>query len=332
MGDVEDIANVISAIAGQTHLLALNAKIEAARAGEAGLGFGIVAAEVKALSKATAEATEQVRVIVAGIQAGSVRASDAINQITGTMSLICESTSSIASAVSQQNATTREIGRVSVTAADDARDISGRVSAVHNRAREVAYVGARNDAAGSEEFASLEAAFRTAIEGYRVGAFVAALGSSDAVHVDQAQLNAMGTTTADGVTSVLDTVVGNGLNEFAYTGAWLHGSGYETDPGGDAYCSVPGDRVEMRFAGRKLRFTGCKDQQQVWPRCGSMARSRRSSTSTLRTGPTRCCGRAPNWRRVSTRSIWWCRRRRIRSRGTSGSAWPRSKLSPDPFL
>ena len=62
--------------------------------------------------------------------------------------------------------------------------------------------------------------------------------------------------------------MGNGLNEFAYTGAWLHGNGYETDPGGDAYCSVPGDRVEMRFAGRKLRFTGCKDKQQgmaeVW--------------------------------------------------------------------
>ena len=181
MRDVEDIANVISAIAGQTHLLALNAKIEAARAGEAGLGFGIVAAEVKALSKATADATEQVRAIVAGIKTGSVRASDAINQITGTMSLICESTSSIASAVSQQNATTREIGRVSVTAAEGARDISGRVSAVHNRAREVAYVGARNDAAGTEEFASLEAAFRTAIEGYRVGAFVAVIGSSDAV-------------------------------------------------------------------------------------------------------------------------------------------------------
>ena len=269
MRDVEDVADVISAIAGQTHLLALNAKIEAARAGEAGLGFGIVAEEVKALSKATADATEQVRAIVSGIQAGSVRASDAINQITGTMSLICESTSSIAAAVSQQTAATREIGRVSVTAAEGAQDISGRVSAVHNRAREVAYVGARNDAAGTEEFANLEAAFRTVIEGYRVGAFAAAIGLSDAVEVDQAKLNAMGTTTtAGGVTTVLDTVIGSGINEFAYTGAWLHGNGYETDPGGDAYCSVPGDQVEMRFVGRKLRFTGCKDQQQgmaeVW--------------------------------------------------------------------
>jgi methyl-accepting chemotaxis protein len=268
MRDVEEIADVISAIAGQTHLLALNAKIEAARAGEAGLGFGVVAAEVRALSKATADATEQVRAIVSGIQAGSLRASDAIGQITGTMSLICESTSSIAAAVSQQTATTQEIGRVSVTAAGGAQDISGRVSAVHNRAREVAYVGARNDAAGADEFANLETAFRTVIEGYRVGSFAATIGSSEVDAVDQAKLNELGTTTAGGITTVLDTVIGSGLNEFAYTGAWLHGNGYETDPGGDAYCSVPGDKVELRFVGRKLRFTGCKDKQQgmaeVW--------------------------------------------------------------------
>jgi methyl-accepting chemotaxis protein len=268
MQQVEDIANVISTIAGQTHLLALNAAIEAARAGDAGRGFGIVAAEVKELSRATAEATEQVRAIVAGIRKGSSRASEAINQISSTMSLICENTASIAAAVTQQTATTREIGRVSVTAAQGASDITGRVSAVHTRAREVAYVGAQNDAAKAEEFAILEAAFRGAVDGYQVGGFVAVIDSADDVQVDQARLNAVGTTTVGGVTSVVDNVLGSGLNEFEYSGAWLFGNGYETDPGGDAYSSVPGDEVRLRFVGTKLRFTGCKDKQQgmadVW--------------------------------------------------------------------
>jgi methyl-accepting chemotaxis protein len=60
MGSVRDAIAMIDTIARQTRLLSLNATIEAARAGEAGRGFTVVANEVKQLSKATSDATDEI--------------------------------------------------------------------------------------------------------------------------------------------------------------------------------------------------------------------------------------------------------------------------------
>lgn len=126
--EITEVMRMISGIAEQTNLLALNATIEAARAGEAGKGFAVVASEVKELAKETARAAGDVSDRVTMIQTQTAEAVQAIGQITNIISEIDQISASIASAVQEQAATTDSIARNMRSGEQESSLVAGRVA------------------------------------------------------------------------------------------------------------------------------------------------------------------------------------------------------------
>jgi len=126
--EIGKVTETITDISAQTNLLALNATIEAARAGAAGKGFGVVAGEIKALAHQTAAASEDIAARIQSIQTSSAHAVGDIERISQVIRGVSDIVITIASAIEEQTAATRDIAGNLAQASTRVREANHRVA------------------------------------------------------------------------------------------------------------------------------------------------------------------------------------------------------------
>lgn len=150
---ISKIISTIDEIAFQTNILALNAAVEAARAGEAGMGFAVVAEEVRSLAKRSADAAKETASLIEAAVTQSQLGVEVNSRVTARIAEVVQKANGVRDSLSHIVAKAREVDSVVGQITEASKEQNSGLEQINSAINLMNQVTQAN-AAGSEETAS----------------------------------------------------------------------------------------------------------------------------------------------------------------------------------